>query len=164
MDLKGVLSISGKPGLFKLVSQTKGGLIVEAFEDKKRMPVFSAHQISALEEISIYTQTADIALKDVFKKMYDLLEGGEVMSAKSEKKDMMDFFAKILPDYDDEKVYQSDVKKLFQWYNILLKNNYMIFESEEIPSDEVESSVETEVKIDEPKKAPKKTTKKPKAE
>lgn len=137
MDLKGVLAVSGKPGLFKMISQTKGGLIVEGFEDKKRLPVYSAHQISALEEISIYTNESDIALKDVFKKMFELLEGKEVMNAKSDKNAMMNFFAEVLPDYDEEKVYHSDVKKLFQWYNLLLKHGYMVF-------DETESSEITE--------------------
>lgn len=137
MDLKGVLAVSGKPGLFKMISQTKGGLIVEGFEDKKRLPVYSAHQISALEEISIYTNESDIALKDVFKKMFELLEGKEVMNAKSDKNEMMNFFTEVLPDYDEEKVYHSDVKKLFQWYNLLLKHGYMVF-------DETESSEITE--------------------
>lgn len=128
MILKGILSISGKPGLFKLISQTKGGLIVESLDDKKRMPVYSAHQISALEEISIYSYNGEIALLDIFKKMFELLEGGSAMSAKSSKNEMMDFFERILPDYDVDKVYHSDVKKMFQWYNNLLQHNLLIFD------------------------------------
>jgi hypothetical protein len=164
MDLKGVLAISGKPGLFKLISQTKSGLIVESFEDKKKLPVYSAHQISALEEISIFTINGDVSLKSIFKTMFEILEGKEVMSAKSDKNLMMDFFEKVLPDYDEEKVYHSDVKKMFQWYNILLKNDYMVFESEEEKGNEyaeVTENVEVvEEKPKEVKKAPKKTSKK----
>ncbi len=132
MDIKGVLAISGKPGLYKMISQTKGGLIVEGFDDKKRIPVYSAHQISALEEISIYTAEGDVSLKDVFKKMFELLEGSEAMSAKTDKNTMMKFFGQVLPNYDDEKVYHSDVKKLFQWYNALHKHGYLVFDEAEV--------------------------------
>lgn len=128
MILKGILSISGKPGLFKLISQTKGGLIVESLDDKKRIPVYSAHQISALEEISIYSYSGEVALLDVFKKMFQLLDGGSAMSAKSSKNDMMTFFERVLPDYDVDKVYHSDVKKMFQWYNSLLQHNILVFD------------------------------------
>ena len=131
MDLNGLLAIGGKAGLFKMVSQTKNGLIVEGLEDKKRFPVYSAHQISSLEEISIYTYEDDIPLKDVFEKMHVHLDGNEPPNAKSSKDALLKFFAEVLPNYNEEQVYASDIKKVIQWYNALNKYGLLKFDSEE---------------------------------
>ncbi len=116
------MAISGKPGLYKMVSQTKNGLIVEGLDDKKRFPVYSANQISALEEISIYTITEDFPLAKVLTNIYKHANGGETISPKASKEELMSFFGEILPDFDDEKVYPSDVKKIVQWYSTLLRH------------------------------------------
>jgi len=135
MDLSEILAISGKPGLFRMVTQNKGGLIVESLEDDKRFPVYSTHQISALEEISIYTYEDDVPLKEVLEIMFKVLDGKEAMSPKSSKKEMMAFLETILPDYNQEQVYPSDVKKLIQWYNIFHKHGMLNFDEkkEEAP-------------------------------
>ncbi len=130
MDLSGILAISGKPGLHKLISQTKNGLIVESFNDKKRFPVYAAHQISALEEISMYTYSGEVSLADVFKNMFDHCEGKEAISHKSSKNDLLELMDTILPEYDKDRVYISDIKKLVQWYNSLLENGLMVFDEE----------------------------------
>ena len=139
MNLSGILSIGGKAGLYKMISSTKSGLIVEGLADNKRIPVYSTHQISALEEISIYTYEEDVPLTDVFKKIYTHLDGAEIISPKSSKNDLLDFMKKILPDYNEEQVYASDVKKLIQWYKILNSNDMVVFDEEV----EAEKSTET---------------------
>ncbi len=121
--LKGILSISGYPGLYKMVSQTKNGIIVEQLETKKRMPAFSTHKISSLEDIAIYTEDEEVVLKEVFKNIYEVTEGKEAISHKSPNKDLKNFFAKALPNYDQDRVYTSDIKKVINWYNLLVSND-----------------------------------------
>ena len=137
MDLKGILAISGKPGLFKLISQGKNNIIVESLTDGKKMPVYQAHQISALEEISIYTYTGDVPLVDVFKSIYEQTEGQKALSHKSSAAELSAFFKKVLPEYDEDRVYISDIKKVVQWYNLLFDQNMVEFAEEET-GDEVE--------------------------
>ncbi len=155
MDLSGVLSIGGKPGLYTTVSQTKNGLIVESIgKEKKRMPVYASDKVSALEEISIFTTEEDIPLKEVFKKIFVKQEGKQAITHKSSKNDLQDFFLEALPEYDDEKVYVSDIKKVIQWYNILQAEKLI----------DVEEKKEKKEKKDGTEKAAKKTTaKKPAA-
>jgi len=131
MDLKEILSIAGKPGLYKLVKQTGNGVIVESLEDGKRFPAFAHQRISSLEEISIFTDTEDMPLKDVFKKMYEKHNGGPSISPKSSSNELEAYFAEIIPEYDEERVYASHIKKVIQWYNILQKNDMLEFDEEE---------------------------------
>lgn len=131
MDLTEILAISGKPGLYKMLSQTKTGMLVESMDDQKRFPVFAHEKISSLEEISIFTETEDIPLKEIFKKIHDLLEGGKALSHKSTPDELKDFFDDAVPDYDKERVYVSDIKKVIQWYNILHEKNMLEFSEEE---------------------------------
>lgn len=119
MDLSKILSISGKPGLYLLVSQTKTGALVESLLDGKRQPAFSNERISSLEDISIFTLEEDIPLKKVFKLIYSKENGGECISHKSDNNKIVQYMEEILPDFDRDRVYVSDMKKLFSWYNIL---------------------------------------------
>ncbi len=140
MELKGILAISGKPGLYKMLSQSKNSIIVEGLDDKKRFPVYAAHQISALEEISIYTETDDVALADVFKGLYEAVNGEAAISHKSSRNELEALFAKALPDYDRDRVYVSDIKKVIQWYNILHRNGLMVFDEEKEADDAKQES------------------------
>ena len=117
MNLEGILSISGKPGLYKLVSQTKNTLIVEGLIDSKRFPLYASHQVSALEDIGIYTYDDTIALSDVFSAIAKKENGGITISHKVSKNELYNWFREVLPDFDEDRVYQSDIKKLVQWYN-----------------------------------------------
>jgi hypothetical protein len=135
MDLTEILSISGKPGLYKMLSQTKTGMLVESMQDKKRFPVFAHEKVSSLEEISIFTEDDDIPLKDVFKKIYDLLEGDKALSHKSSADELKEFFDDAIPDYDKDRVYVSDIKKVIQWYNLLHEMEMLDF-SEEGPEED----------------------------
>ena len=146
MDLSGIISISGRPGLYKVIAQGKNSIIVESLVDNKRFPAYSSDRISALEDISIYTIDDDKPLKDIFADIYEKQEGKEGPSHKSDIGELTEFFAEILPDYDDERVYASDIKKLFQWYNLLLKAGALEASPEE---EKAEDQAEAEVTSDE---------------
>ncbi len=124
MTLDKIVAISGKPGLFEIKSQTKGGVIVESLEDKKRFPVNSVQNISSLSDIAIYTYETEIPLKEVFTSMHQNTEGKEALSHKSNANDLKNYFLEVLPNYDEERVYVSNIKKIVQWFNILVANNF----------------------------------------
>ena len=147
MYLKDILSITGQAGLFKLVSQTKNGLIVENIETKNRIPAFSSAKVSALEDVSIYTYDEDLPLADVFKKIYEKLDGKPAISHKSSADDLKDFFLTMIPNYDKERVYVSDIKKVVNWYNLLARLDMIKLDEEK--SEEKESVKEPEVAEDE---------------
>lgn len=131
MNLTGIISISGKPGLSKIISQTRTGLIVESLLDGKRTPVHGAERVSSLEDISIYTYEEDVPLTNVLQKMHDAAKGKEVLSHKSSAAELSSYLKEVLPDYDEERVYVSDIKKLVQWYNLLQKKGLLESSKEE---------------------------------
>jgi len=131
MNLKDILSISGKGGLFKFISQGRTGIIVESFEDKKRTVVHSSAKVSALKDIAIFTETEEVPLGDIFKKIYEKENGKKTINHKSSSEELKAFMAEILPEYDKERVYVSDIKKLVQWYNLLVQMNLLKPEEEE---------------------------------
>ena len=159
MNLTGIIAISGKPGLFKVVAQGKNNIIVESLEDKKRFPAYASDRISALDDISIYTYEDDKPLREIFQSVFDKENGGAAISHKEDAKKQADYLSEVLPDYDKERVYPSDIKKLFQWYNLLHKVG-------ELKPDEAAEPVKAEKKADsatdEGTEAPK-TEKKPAA-
>jgi len=120
MDLKGILSIGGYSGLYKLIKQTKNGFVVESLTNKKRMQAFATSKISTLEDIAIYTETGEVSLKDVFKKIFEKENGKQTISHKSSADELKKLFAEVLPDYDRDRVYVSDIKKVVNWYNQLV--------------------------------------------
>lgn len=130
IKLTDIISISGKSGLYKVVAQAKNSVIVESLEDKKRIPAYATDRISALDDISIYTYGEDKPLKEIFTDIYAKENGGATLSHKDDVKKLKTYFLEILPDYDQERVYSSDLKKLFQWYNLLQKSNNLIVEEE----------------------------------
>lgn len=120
MDISGILAIAGYPGLFKMVGQMKSGLLVESLIDGKRMPAYATHKILALEDISIYTEDDDVPLADVFSLLAKKNGGKPSLNPKKVKvEELQNALAEALPDYDRDRVYASDIKKLFQWYNLL---------------------------------------------
>ncbi|MCM8568173.1 DUF5606 domain-containing protein [Gramella jeungdoensis] len=131
MGLDKILAISGKPGLYELTAQTRGGFIAKSLLDGKKIAVNMRHNVSILSEIAIYTYTEEIPLGEVFEKIKEKENGEETISHKSSKKELEDFFSEILPDYDEDRVYASDMKKIVQWYNILIKNGFTDFSKEE---------------------------------
>lgn len=126
MSLDKILSISGKPGLHKIITQTRTGAVVESLIDKKRITVGAHSNISILSEIAIYTLTEEVPLRDVLKSIKTKYNGEQTeISHKTSKIELEEFFFDILSDYDEDRVYPSDIKKVIQWYNILQKNDLL---------------------------------------
>lgn len=145
--LKGILAISGHQGLYKLVAESKNNIIVESLETGKRLPAYSTSKISALEDIAIYTDSADVPLKDVFKIIFEKENGGEALGHKESTEKLKAYFNEILPEYDRDRVYVSDIKKVLLWYNILQEKNMLDFSEEE--TEEQQESGEEEEKASE---------------
>lgn len=119
MDLTKIISISGKPGLYKLISQAKGGFIVEDLDKGKKTSISAQNNVSLLENVAIYGVSEEFPLKDVFTKIYNKENGGACISHKESGASLRKYMEEVLPEYDESRVYDSDLKKLFQWYNIL---------------------------------------------
>lgn len=119
MNLEGVLSITGKPGLYKVIGQTKGGVVVESLSDKKRAAVPPTARMSALEDIAIYTYSGEVPIKEVFATIWNKEDGGTAIDHKSKPDVLRAYFEEVLSDFDQERVYTSDIKKLISWYNLL---------------------------------------------
>ncbi|MBD0832041.1 DUF5606 family protein [Aestuariibaculum sediminum] len=144
MNLDKVLSIAGKPGLYKLVAQTRAGFVAESLIDNKRISVGIQQNVSVLSEIAIYTLTEEVPLKQVFENI-KAKENREIASVapKASKDKLEEYFFEILPDYDEDRVYASDIKKVIQWYNLLQKHGLLEdFNDEE--AEETPVSNETE--------------------
>lgn len=129
--LKEILSISGKPGLYKLINNTTNAIIVESLLDGKRFPAYSNSKIISLEDISIYTENEDMPLKDVLKRMYDKENGAPVFSHKEATEKIQAYFGEVVPEYDKDRVYVSDMRKIIQWYNLLAEKNMLDFTEEQ---------------------------------
>ncbi|MBT3384559.1 MAG: DUF5606 domain-containing protein [Prolixibacteraceae bacterium] len=142
--LKGIFAISGQQGLFKMVAESKNNIIVESLETKKRIPTYSSSKVSALEDIAIYTETGDIPLKEIFKAIYDKEEGALAISHKSSGNELKNYFEEIAPDFDKDRVYVSDIKKVMLWYNILHEKEMLDFSDIEEKEDEKEGGEDVE--------------------
>jgi len=124
MALDKIIAVTGKPGLYEIKAQSKGGFIVESLVDKKRFPITATHNVSILNDIAIYTWNEEVPLRDVLTTIFEKNEGKNSISHKSSNKELMAFFAEILPEYDTERVYASNIKKVVQWYNLLVDNKF----------------------------------------
>lgn len=131
MNLTGIIAISGKPGLYKVLAQGKNNIIVESLEDKKRVPAYASDRISALDDISIYTYDDDKPLKEIFISIFEKESGKETISHKEDQNKLKAYLIEVLPNFDQERVYASDIKKIFQWYNLLLKAGALVPEEKE---------------------------------
>lgn len=126
MSLDKILSISGKPGLYQIVKQTRTGAVVESLIDKKRITVGAHSNISILSEIAIYTLSEEVPLREVLNKIKEKENGQPTAISHKDNKDVLEeFFFEVLPGYDEDRVYPSDIKKVVQWYNLLQKNDLL---------------------------------------
>ncbi len=148
MELKDILAISGKSGLFKSIAQNKSNIIVESLIDKKRFPVYASDRVSALEEISIFTNDEDLPLHDALKMIFEKLDGEKALDHKSDNQEIKTFFAEAIPDYNQEQVYVSDMKKIIHWYNQLHDIGLLDFPDE--PEEKVEGDPDSNIE-DKPK-------------
>lgn len=129
--LKGVLAVSGYSGLYKKVAEGKTHFIVEQLLTKKRMSVQSSAKVSMLEDIAIFTGEGEKPLLDILKNIHVRENGGRTIDHKSSDRELKEFFAEVVPDYDREKVYISDIRKLVSWYNILFEAEMLVFPEED---------------------------------
>jgi len=151
MDLAKIVTIAGMPGLYKIISKTQNSLVVESLTDKKRFPVFASHQTTSLEDISVFTTDEDLPLKKVLKKISDTENKGPAIDSKEDEKKLKEYFEKVLPEYDKNKVYYSHIKKIISWYNLLQSLNILDFteeEKEENPDDNKEQQQPDESPIE----------------
>ncbi|RKS95908.1 DUF5606 family protein [Chryseobacterium defluvii] len=161
MLLEKIISISGKPGLYKLVSQLRSGFIIEDVTTKKKVSIGNSSQVSLLDNIAMFTFDKEVPLFEVFENIAKNHDYKETISHKSSDADLKEFMTASLPNYDTERVYASDIKKLAQWYNILQKAGYITPESFVKAEPETLDPAQEEVEVTE-KAAPKKAA--PKAE
>jgi hypothetical protein len=138
--LSKILSITGRPGLYKLVSTNKNLNIVESLDNGKRIPIYPQEKVVALSDVSIYTKEGDTPLREVFMTMKEKENGAKItLGSKSKNSELLAYLEEVLPDYSRESVYPSDVKKMIAWYNILIENN-ISFEKEEVEKTEEEKA------------------------
>lgn len=143
MALDKILSIGGKPGLYKLLTQTRGGFVGESLLDGKRVTVGIRSNVSVLSEIAIYTLEEEVPLKEVFQKIKEKESGNKTsVSHKADKIELEEYFFEVLPNYDEDRVYASDIKKIIQWYNILLDNNITEFVEAEAKEEEAPAAAD----------------------
>lgn len=145
MDLSGIISVSGMSGLYKVITQTKGGILVESLIDGKRQPVYSTSKVSSMEDISIYGQGDDIPLKQILRGIRDSKSGTSVPTSKDSNDVIKAAFAEFVPEYDGNRVYASDMKKVFVWYTLLNEKGLLV-ESEN--ADVVDESKSEKPKTD----------------
>ncbi len=131
MSLDKILSISGKPGLYELKTQTRSGFVAESLLDGKKVSVSIHSNVSVLSEIAVYTLTEEVPLRKVFKAIKEKEEGKQTSISHKDGKDKLEeYFFEVLPDYDEDRVYASDIKKIVQWYNLLQKHELLNLEEE----------------------------------
>lgn len=140
--LRRIVSIAGKPGLYRLVNQGKNMLIVENITDGKRMPAYARDKVVSLGDISMYTTGEDIRLNAVLEKVKAETNGEPVDVKNMTDAQVRELFKKVLPDYDEDRVYTTDIRKLFSWYNTLISANVTDFKDEEIAQDEAAEAAE----------------------
>lgn len=138
--IKGILSIAGRPGLYKLIQSGRGSLIVEQLGSGKRLPVQQRDRVISLADVSMYTEGDDVPLGKVLASLSDVAEGKEVDVKSVEEEGLREFFAKVLPDFDRERVHLSDIRKLLSWYNMLIAAGVTDFAD----SEEAEAEAEAE--------------------
>jgi polyphosphate kinase len=142
---KNILAISGNPGLYLLVSRGRATLIVETVdEQKKRLSVSIRDKITSLNDISIFTDDEDVLLTTVLESIKKKMEGKpvEMITKKASKKELTDFLASVLPNFDRDRVYPNDIRKIINWYNILINNGYTDFETKEVQNESSEETAE----------------------
>jgi hypothetical protein len=131
MTLEKIISVGGKPGLYEVLTQTRTGVLAVSLIDGKRITVSARENVSLLSEIAIYTLTEEMPLGEVFQKIFDHLSGASALSHKSSKDELEAFFFDVLPEYDEDRVYASDIKKVVQWYNLLIGKGVTDFSTQD---------------------------------
>ena len=155
MNLKDILAISGETGLFRYIAQGRNAIIVENLETLKKNSIHGSAKVNSLVDISIFTETEDIPLSEVFDKIFEKENGGTAIDPKSSVEALKKYFEEVLPEFNKERVFVSDIKKVFTWYNKLHELNLLVKEVPETPVIEERVAAEELVKIKTPKPAKK---------
>jgi hypothetical protein len=142
MNLDEILSVSGKPGLYKLIAQTRNGLLAESLDDQKRIAVSASQQVSSLKDIAIFTYSEEVPLAEVFTFMMAYEEENGLPDPKAEKQVLIDFFAAVLPEFDRERVYPSNIKKVLSWYFKLKEHQLLSQPGDESANEATETDAE----------------------
>jgi hypothetical protein len=151
IQLKDILAISGKGGLFKFIAQARNGIVVESLEDQKRHVAAATARVSSLEDIAIFTMDEEVPLADIFYMISEKSEGKETLSHKAPVEELKSRFKELVPEYDEDRVYVSDIKKVFQWYNQLQLHELLeVIDKED--DQEGESANKTEKPVEKPEK------------
>ncbi|MGE0568638.1 MAG: DUF5606 domain-containing protein, partial [Bacteroidia bacterium] len=137
----GYISITGQPGLFKIIAQSKNGIIVEGLQDKKRLNVYASTKVTTLSDICMFTTGDDKPINEIITAIFDKEKGGPAIDNKSDDKAVEAYFAEILPDYDKDRVYVSNMRKLFNWYNILQSTDNLKTEEENKDSNDATKNI-----------------------
>ena len=149
IQLKDILAISGKGGLFKFVAQARNGIVVESLEEQKRHVAPATARVSSLEDIAIFTMDEEVPLADIFYMIQEQSEGKETISHKAPAEELKSRFRELVPEYDEDRVYVSDIKKVFQWYNQLNEHEMLeVIEKEE----DKEGEADQKEQVDDQKK------------
>jgi len=139
MDLTKIISVAGKPGLYRVIAQGRQAIIVESLEDGKRMPVPSSVKVSSLQEISMFTTGDDVPLVKVLENLYAVEKGGNSLDPRSTDAELFAKLGEALPEHDRERIYASDVRKLFVWYGLLLKGGEFTKKEEPVAEEKEEA-------------------------
>ena len=161
IDLNGFISITGQPGLFKIIAQSKNGIIVEGLNDKKRSNIYASTKVSTLSDISMFTTGEDKPIAEIMTTIFAKEKGGPAIDNKSDDKAIEAYFAEILPEYDKDRVYVSNMRKLLNWYNNLQSTGNLKEEEEKKDSENKAKSLKSDEK-NQVKKAINKDNTKPK--
>lgn len=159
IDLKGFISISGQPGLYKIVAQSKNGIIVEGLSDKKRLNIYASTKVSTLSDISMFTTGEDKPIEEIMTSIFEKEKGGAAVDNKADDKAIEAYFAAVLPDYDKDRVYVSNMRKLFAWYNALQSTGNLKEKEEAKEGEEKAISLKSDEKLSVKKSASKDTMK-----
>ena len=143
MDLRNIYHAIGKPGLFELISTNKSGAIIESLIDKKRIQMFASDKLTSVKDVSLFTTGEDVPLEEVFKAIYIKENGGKCIDPKSDNTALKNYMKEVLPEYDQDRVYVSDMKKLFSWYNLLVSENKLDFSDDEKETSEANIAEES---------------------
>jgi hypothetical protein len=146
IDLTGIIAISGQPGLYKIIAQSKNGIIIEGLADKKRTNIPASAKVSTLSDIGMYTTGDDKPIEEIITAVFEKEKGGEAVNAKADDKEITAYFAQVVPDYDKERVYVSNMRKLFSWYNILQSTGNLKEKEEKKEGGEETKTVKSEDK------------------
>jgi hypothetical protein len=146
IDLTGIISISGQPGLYKIVAQSKNGIIVEGLADKKRLNVYASTKVSTLSDISMFTTGDDKPIEEIMTSVFEKEKGGSAIDNKADDKAIEKYFSEVLPEYDKERVYTSNMRKLINWYNTLQTTGSLKEKEEAKEGEEKSKAVKAEEK------------------